>query len=187
MDGMSNLDMMMLDAAVGGTIMNLTRIEVRGLIRTTTESSKFRADQSRRNDVRHSWNVSQLEQRNSQMANVIRELKEIVKSMIIEQVQGAQPWNLCGSVSHKTVDCPSEEKGVDNGKKGAPAGFFFKKTISPKCLGFVLNTKRWSAYSGVWLTTARRAESEGEASRNLQADIGDTKSRLRSGRRRRSG
>lgn len=107
LDGLRPLESKILDAASGGTVMNLTSRQVRQLIREIAESDRFREKTTPRDDTGKTRNVLQVEHNNNQLANELIELTEMMHKMMVVQLNDIKVCELCDSASHKIVECPT--------------------------------------------------------------------------------
>lgn len=77
---------MILDAATGGIMMNLTPRQVRKLIRENAESARFREETTQRDATGRTRNVSQVESNNNQLENELKEPILLDKSVELKFV-----------------------------------------------------------------------------------------------------
>lgn len=138
LDGLRLLEKMILDAATGETVLNLTPRQVRQLIRETTNSASFFEKATRRDDVGRTSIVSQLERSTNQMANKLKELKEVMQTMLVVQTTRVKLCEFYEFLNHKTAECPSLQN-EENADVNAVGGYQnYNKNQRPK-FGLVAN------------------------------------------------
>ncbi|CAM8977878.1 unnamed protein product [Rhodiola kirilowii] len=77
-DGLTELDKMLLDASAGGSMMNLSLSGIRDLITNVAENAQFREETTRQDEFFRTKNVSQAETSVNSMPEEMRQMKEMM-------------------------------------------------------------------------------------------------------------
>ncbi|CAM8934592.1 unnamed protein product [Rhodiola kirilowii] len=107
LDGLRPLDRMLLDASARGTIMNLSPAGERNLIVEVAENARFREEASRQEKFSITTNIAKAETPPNQMTEEIKQMKEMVQKLMMNQVVRVKPCEFYGATNHKTDSCPS--------------------------------------------------------------------------------
>ncbi|CAM8972309.1 unnamed protein product [Rhodiola kirilowii] len=121
LDGLRPLDRMLLDALAGGTILNLSPAGVRKMIAEVAENARFREETNRQEEFSRTRNVSKAETPANPMADELKQMKEMMQKLVMNQVVQVRPCEFCGATDHKTDACPTmveEEQGDVNALNG---------------------------------------------------------------------
>ncbi|CAM9000259.1 unnamed protein product [Rhodiola kirilowii] len=106
-NGLTELDKMLLDASAGGSMMNLSLSGIRDLITKVAENARFREETTRQNEFFRTKNVSQAETSVNSMPEEMRQMKEMMMQLLQKQTVQVRPCEFCSSTDHKTDACPS--------------------------------------------------------------------------------
>ncbi|CAM8999431.1 unnamed protein product [Rhodiola kirilowii] len=107
LDGLRRLDRKLLEASAGGNLMNLTPARVRQKIQEVAESERFQDESTKEDEYVRARNVSKVEPSVSAMAELIRELKDMMQHVIRRQPVQTKPCGFCAATDHKTDECPT--------------------------------------------------------------------------------
>ncbi|CAM8943724.1 unnamed protein product [Rhodiola kirilowii] len=107
LDGLRRLDRKLLDASVGGNLMDLSPAGVRRKIMAVAESERFQDESTKEEEFSRSRNVSRAEPSNSTMAAEIRELRDMMQHVIRRQPVKVKQCGFCAATDHKTDECPT--------------------------------------------------------------------------------
>ncbi|CAM8900149.1 unnamed protein product [Rhodiola kirilowii] len=121
LDGLRPLDRMLLDVSAGGTIMNLSPAGVMNLIAEVAESARFREETIRQEELSRTRNVSKAETLANPMVEELKQMKEMMQKLVMNQVVQVRPCEFCGAIDHKTDAYPivvEEEQGDVNALNG---------------------------------------------------------------------
>ncbi|CAM8982139.1 unnamed protein product [Rhodiola kirilowii] len=115
LDGLRPLDRMLLDASAGGTIMNLSPAGVRNLIAEVAENARFREEASSHEEFSRTRSVAKGETSSNQMTEEIKQMREMVQKLMMNQMVQVKPCEFCGATNHKTDACHTlqEDTQVD--------------------------------------------------------------------------
>ncbi|CAM8932083.1 unnamed protein product [Rhodiola kirilowii] len=106
-NGLTELDKMLLDASAGGSMMNLSLSGIRDLITNVAENARFRKETTRQDEFFQTKNVSQAETSVNSMPEEMRQMKEMMMQFLRMQTVQVRPCEFCGSTDHKTDACPT--------------------------------------------------------------------------------
>ncbi|CAM8999155.1 unnamed protein product [Rhodiola kirilowii] len=106
-NGLTELDKMLLDASAGGSMMNLSLSGIRDLITNVAENARFRKETTRQDEFFRTKNVSQAETSVKSMPEEMRQMKEMMMQFLRMQTVQVRPCEFCGSTDHKTDACPT--------------------------------------------------------------------------------
>ncbi|CAM8996318.1 unnamed protein product [Rhodiola kirilowii] len=118
LDGFRPLDKMLLDASAGGTMMSLPLSGIRELVTKVAENARFREETTRQEEFSRTKSVAKAEspaQPISEQLKEMREMKEMMATLIRRQPVVVKPCEFCGASDHKTDACPTlyEEDPVE--------------------------------------------------------------------------
>ncbi|CAM8954398.1 unnamed protein product [Rhodiola kirilowii] len=106
-NGLTELDKMLLDASAGGSMMNLSLSGIRDLITNVAENARFREETTHQDEFFRTKNVSQAETSVKSMPEEMRQMKEMMMQFLRKQTVQVRPCEFCGSTDHKTDACPT--------------------------------------------------------------------------------
>ncbi|CAM8950747.1 unnamed protein product [Rhodiola kirilowii] len=106
-NGLTELDKMLLDASAGGSMMNLSLSGTRDLITNVAENPRFIEETTRQNEFFRTKNVSQAKTSVNSMPEEMRQMKEMMMQLLQKQTVQVRPCEFCGSTDHKTDACPT--------------------------------------------------------------------------------
>ncbi|CAM8962841.1 unnamed protein product [Rhodiola kirilowii] len=106
-NGLTELDKMLLDASAGGSMMNLSLSGIRDLITNVAENAPFRKETTRQDKFFRTKNVVQAETLLNSMPEEMRQIKEMMMQLLQKQTVQVKPCEFCGSTNHKTDACPT--------------------------------------------------------------------------------
>ncbi|CAM8920220.1 unnamed protein product [Rhodiola kirilowii] len=106
-NGLTELDKMLLDASARGSMMNLSLSGIRDLITNVAENARFRKETTRQDEFFRTKNVSQAETLVNSMPEEMRQMKEMMMQFLRMQTVQVRPCEFCGSTNHKTDACPT--------------------------------------------------------------------------------
>ncbi|CAM8950790.1 unnamed protein product [Rhodiola kirilowii] len=106
-NGLTELDKMLLDASAGGSIMNLSLSGIRDLITNVAENARFRKETTRQDEFFRTKNVAQAETPMSSMLEEMKQMKEMMMQFLRMQTVQARPCEFCDSTDHETDACPT--------------------------------------------------------------------------------
>ncbi|CAM8902659.1 unnamed protein product [Rhodiola kirilowii] len=109
LDGFRPLDKMLLDASAGGTMMSLPLRGIRDLINKVAENARFREETTRQEEFSRTKSVAKAESPAHPIAEQMkemREIKEMMATLIRRQPVVVKPCEFCGASDHKTDACP---------------------------------------------------------------------------------
>ncbi|CAM8943906.1 unnamed protein product [Rhodiola kirilowii] len=105
-DGLTELDKMLLDASAGGSMMNLSLSGIRDLIINVAENARFRKETTRQDEFSRTKNVAQAETSVNSMPEEMRQMKEMMMQLLRKQTVQVRR-EFCGSTDHETDACPT--------------------------------------------------------------------------------
>ncbi|CAM8959559.1 unnamed protein product [Rhodiola kirilowii] len=106
-NGLTELDKMLLDASAGGSMMNLSLSGIKNLITNVAKNARFRKETTRQDEFFRTKNVSQAETSVKSMPEEMRQMKEMMIQFLRKQTVQVRPCEFCGSTDHKTGACPT--------------------------------------------------------------------------------
>ncbi|CAM8934178.1 unnamed protein product [Rhodiola kirilowii] len=106
-NGLTELDKMLLDASAGGSMMNLSLSGIRDLITNVAEIARFRKETTRQDEFFRTKNVAQAETPMSSMPEEMKQMKEMMMQFLRMQTVQARPCEFCDSTDHGTDACPT--------------------------------------------------------------------------------
>ncbi|CAM8908411.1 unnamed protein product [Rhodiola kirilowii] len=118
LDGFRPLDKMLLDASAGGTMMSLPLSGIRELVTKVAENARFREETTRQEEFSRTKSVAKAEspaQPIAEQLKEMREMKEMMATLIRRHPVVVKPCEFCGASDHKTDACPTlfEEDPVE--------------------------------------------------------------------------
>ncbi|CAM8988104.1 unnamed protein product [Rhodiola kirilowii] len=106
-NGLTELDKMLMDASARGSMMNLSLSGIRDLITNVAENARFREKTTRQDEFFRTKNVSQAETSVNSMPEEMKQMKEMIMQLLQKQTVQVRPCEFCGSTDHKTDACPT--------------------------------------------------------------------------------
>ncbi|CAM8997399.1 unnamed protein product [Rhodiola kirilowii] len=107
LDGLKQLDKMLLDASAGGTMMSLSPRGIRELISKVAENARFRDETTRQDEFSRSKIIARAEAPVNTVPEEIKQMKEMMIQLLRRQTVQEKPCEFCGSTDHKTDACPT--------------------------------------------------------------------------------
>ncbi|CAM8959527.1 unnamed protein product [Rhodiola kirilowii] len=106
-NGLTELDKMLLDASAGGSMTNLSLSGIRDLISKVAENARFREETTRQDKFFRTKNVAQAKTSVNSMPEEMRQMKEMMMQFLRKQTFQVRPCEFCGSIDHETNACPT--------------------------------------------------------------------------------